>query len=110
MGAYNRTNGEPCCASDELIGRILRGEWGFQGHYVSDCWPIRDIHENHGLTKNGVESSAMALNAGCDLNCGCTYLCLKEAMADFIILNLLWVVCSLPVFTIGASMRDDAGD
>ncbi|MGN0295588.1 MAG: glycoside hydrolase family 3 protein, partial [Lachnospiraceae bacterium] len=80
MGAYNRTNDEPCCASEELMNRILRGKWGFQGHYVSDCWAIRDFHEHHGVTKNGVESSAMALNAGCDLNCGCTYLCLKEAL------------------------------
>lgn len=79
MGAYNRTNGEPCCASETLMKDILREEWGFQGHYVSDCWAIRDFHEHHGVTKNGVESSALALNAGCDLNCGCTYLCLKEA-------------------------------
>ena len=80
MGAYNRTNDEPCCASKELMGEILRGKWGFQGHYVSDCWAVRDFHDHHGVTKNGVESSAMALNAGCDLNCGCTYLCLKEAL------------------------------
>ena len=79
MGAYNRTNGEPCCASEVLINQILRGEWEFKGHYVSDCWAIRDFHENHRVTNNGVESSAMALNAGCDVNCGCTYLCLKEA-------------------------------
>ena len=40
----------------------------------------RDFHEHHMVTKNGVESSALALNKGCDLNCGCTYLCLKEAL------------------------------
>ncbi len=80
MGAYNRTNGEPCCANEELMNRILREKWQFQGHYVSDCWAIRDFHDHHHVTKNGVESSAMALNAGCDLNCGCTYLCLKEAL------------------------------
>lgn len=80
MGAYNRTNGEPCCASEELMGNILRGEWGFEGHYVSDCWAIRDFHDHHHITKNGVESSALALIKGCDLNCGCTYLCLKEAL------------------------------
>ena len=72
MGAYNRTNGEPCCASRELMG-LLRGEWGFEGHFVSDCWAIRDFHEGHHVTENAVESAAMALNAGCDLNCGCTY-------------------------------------
>ncbi len=72
MGAYNRTNGEPCCASDALMGK-LRGEWGFEGHFVSDCWAIRDFHENHKITASPVESAAKAIKAGCDLNCGCTY-------------------------------------
>ena len=72
MGAYNRTNGEPCCASKDLMGR-LRGDWGFEGHFVSDCWAIKDFHEGHHVTDNPVDSAAMALNAGCDLNCGCTY-------------------------------------
>ena len=31
MGAYNRLNGEPCCASPTLQ-RILRIEWGFDGY------------------------------------------------------------------------------
>ena len=73
MGAYNRTLGEACCASDYLIKDILRGRWGFKGHFVSDCWAIRDFHENHKITKTPEESAALALNAGCDLNCGCTY-------------------------------------
>jgi len=72
MGAYNRTNGEPCCASSFLMEK-LRSEWGFEGHFVSDCWAIRDFHENHHVTKVPVESVTMALKAGCDLNCGCTY-------------------------------------
>ncbi len=72
MGAYNRTNGEPCCASSDLMRR-LRTEWGFEGHFVSDCWAIRDFYEGHHVTDNAVDSAAMALNAGCDLNCGCTY-------------------------------------
>ena len=38
MGAYNRTNGEPCCGSKTLLQDILREEWGFEGHVVSDCW------------------------------------------------------------------------
>ena len=72
MGAYNRTNGEPCCASDHLMEK-LRGEWGFEGHFVSDCWAIRDFHENHHITEGPVDSVTKALKAGCDLNCGCTY-------------------------------------
>lgn len=74
MGAYNRVNGEPCCGSNTLIREILRGKWGFAGHVVSDCWAIRDFHEKHMVTSTPEESAAMALNAGCDLNCGHTYL------------------------------------
>lgn len=79
MGAYNRVNGEPCCGSETLIRDILRGKWGFEGHFVSDCWAIRDFHENHMVTASPAQSAAMALNAGCDLNCGVTYLHLLEA-------------------------------
>jgi beta-glucosidase len=73
MGAYNRTLGEACCASNFLLKEILRGRWGFKGHVVSDCWAIRDFHEYHKITKTPEESAALALNAGCDLNCVCTY-------------------------------------
>lgn len=79
MGAYNRTNGEPCCASKLLMQDILRGEWGFEGHYVSDCWAIRDFHERHLVSPDAKTSAAMALNAGCDLNCGSTYLQILKA-------------------------------
>ena len=64
MPAYNRTNGEPCCASDTLLRKILREDWGFQGYIVSDCWAIRDIHENHKVTRTPEESAAMAVKAG----------------------------------------------
>ncbi len=79
MGAYNRTNGEPCCASKTLMQDILRGEWGFEGHYVSDCWAIRDFHERHLISPDAKTSAAMAINAGCDLNCGNTYLHILNA-------------------------------
>ena len=82
MGAYNRTNGEPCCGSKTLMQDILRGEWGFQGHYVSDCWAIRDFHEHHMVTDTAEESAAMALKAGCDVNCGNTYLHMVKAYQD----------------------------
>ncbi|MBQ5787203.1 MAG: glycoside hydrolase family 3 protein, partial [Oscillospiraceae bacterium] len=78
MGAYNRTNGEPCCASPTLMKK-LRGDWGFEGHFVSDCWAIRDFHEGHHVTKNAAESAALALKTGCDLNCGNSYQCLMSA-------------------------------
>lgn len=69
MGAYNRTLGEPCCASELLLGRILRGEWNFQGHVVSDCGALTDLHLNHKITADAAESAALALQKGCDLGC-----------------------------------------
>ena len=71
MGAYTRLNGDPTCASPFLMGKLK--EWGFNGYFVSDCWAIRDFHESHHVTKTPTESAAMAINAGCDLNCGNTY-------------------------------------
>ncbi len=79
MGAYNRTNGEPCCGSKTLMQDILRGEWGFDGYYVSDCWAVRDFHTNHMVTDTAEESAALALKTGCDVNCGNTYLHMMKA-------------------------------
>lgn len=79
MGAYNRTNGEPCCAHEYLMEDVLRKRWGFEGHYVSDCWAIKDFHESHKVTDSPVESVCLALEKGCDLNCGCTYRSIMEA-------------------------------
>ena len=79
MGAYNRTNGEPCCGSKALMEDILRGQWEFKGHYVSDCWAVRDFHTNHMVTATAEESAALALKTGCDVNCGNTYLHMMSA-------------------------------
>lgn len=73
MGAYNRTNGEPCCAHSYLMDEVLRGKWKFEGHYVSDCWALKDFHEQHKVTNDANETIVLALEKGCDLNCGCTY-------------------------------------
>ena len=78
MGAYNRVNGEVCCGS-EFLQKKLRQEWGFAGHFVSDCWAIRDFHEHHMVTSDVYESAALAINKGTDLNCGNTYLYIYRA-------------------------------
>lgn len=73
MGAYNRVNGESCCASDKLIDKLLRKEWGFDGYFVSDCAAILDVIYKHKKTFNPAKGAAMAVNAGCDLECGVVY-------------------------------------
>ncbi len=85
MGAYNRTLDEPCCASRRLLVDTLRGRWGFQGHVVSDCGAIDDIHLHHKVTATAAASAALAVRMGCDLNCGCTYHDLVLAVKDGLI-------------------------
>jgi beta-glucosidase len=80
MGAYSRTLDEPCCASQRLLVDILRGEWQFDGHVVSDCGALTDIHEHHRLTHDAVESAALAISRGCDLDCGDVYKQLGQAV------------------------------
>jgi len=80
MGAYNRVNGEPSCASRYLMGKLR--EWGFDGYFVSDCWAINDFHAHHKVTETPEQSAAMALKAGCDINCGSTYLKMLDALAQ----------------------------
>lgn len=82
MGAYNRTNGEVCCGSKTLLKDILRDEWGFDGHVTSDCWAIKDFHEGHHVTETPVESVSLAVNNGCDLNCGGLFLYLVQAVKE----------------------------
>ncbi len=80
MGAFNRLNGEPCCASPTLLQRILRQEWGFDGYVVSDCGAIHDIYAHHKVVETAEEATAMAVRAGCDLNCGETSTVLLTAV------------------------------
>jgi beta-glucosidase len=85
MCAYNRTNGEPCCANTHLLGDILRGEWKFQGYVVSDCGAIDDIYQRHHFRKTAEEASAIAVKRGTDLECGETYKALVNAVKQGLI-------------------------
>jgi beta-glucosidase len=80
MCAYNSTNGEPCCGNEFLLSQVLRKEWGFRGHVVSDCGALDDLYEGHKVVKTKTEAAALALSRGVDLNCGDTYTKLPEAV------------------------------
>jgi beta-glucosidase len=113
MGAYNRVNGEPACASPTLLLKILRQEWGFggpdglEGYVVSDCWAIIDIYAHHRVVATPEEAAALAVQNGCELNCGSTYPALvgavkqgliSEATIDRAVERLFWARFRLGMF------------
>ena len=84
MTAYNRFRGKPCAASDLLVNDILRGEWGYRGMVVSDCWAVPDFYEkgHHEVVDNAVLAAALAAATGVDVECGSTYVNLPEAVTS----------------------------
>jgi beta-glucosidase len=81
MCAYNRVDGEPACGSQRLLKEILRDDWGFRGHVVSDCGAVRDFHKRHKVAGDEAEAAAWALKAGTDVNCGRYYAYLPAALS-----------------------------
>ncbi len=85
MSAYNAVDGVPCSCNSLLLNDILRKEWGFGGHVVSDCGAIYDIKKHHRYTSSHKESAALSLQKGCDLNCGDIYNYLTDAYEEDLI-------------------------
>jgi len=85
MGAYNSVYGQPACANPLLLTELLRKQWGFDGHVVSDCGAIYDICANHKFTATPEEAAAAAVKAGDDLCCGQDYNVLVRAAKDGLI-------------------------
>lgn len=108
MCAYNRTNDKPCCGSDELLMKILRGDWKFDGYITSDCWALVDFHDGHKVTANAVESAALAATNGVNLNCGSVYNpnlatavkqgLINESVVDSLLVHLLKTRFKLGMF------------
>jgi len=71
MCAYNAVDGVPACASELLLKHTLRDAWKFQGHVVSDCGAVADIHMDwaHRHVKTPEEAVALAVRAGTDVIC-----------------------------------------
>lgn len=82
MCAYNRTNDEPCCGSSRLLTTLLREDLGFQGHLLTDCGAVNDIHLHHQYTVNAVESVALAVKSGVGLDCGVSFQLIPEAVSQ----------------------------
>ena len=81
MCAYQRIDGQPCCAQTRYEQQILRDEWGFDGLITSDCGAITDfLPKWHNVAKDPAEASAKAILAGTDVECGSEYKNLPEAV------------------------------
>ncbi len=80
MGAYNRVYDESCSGSKFLLTDVLRKQWGFKGHIVSDCGAVTDIHEGHKIARTAAEACAIAIKAGLNVECGNTFENMQEAL------------------------------
>lgn len=80
MCAYNRIEGQPCCANDPLLVDILRNQWGFDGYVTSDCGAINDFAEYHKTHVNDMVAASDAMLAGTDLECGNLYTLLEQGV------------------------------
>ncbi|MEN8662520.1 MAG: glycoside hydrolase family 3 C-terminal domain-containing protein [Lentimonas sp.] len=85
MGAYNSLYDEPCNTNHFLLTELLRNKWGFDGHVVADCGAIRSVYAHHRHVVTAEEAVALAVKAGCDLDCGVTYGSLLTARKDGLI-------------------------
>jgi len=79
MMAYNSVNESPC-SSNVYLMYLLRKQWGFKGHIVSDCGAVDDIYLGHAKVETAAEASALAIKAGLNLECGETFRALGEAL------------------------------
>ncbi len=72
MSAYSAINGVPCSADRFLLTSLLRVRWGFRGYVTSDCDAVYNIFNPHHYVPTLHQAAALAMQAGCDLNCGDT--------------------------------------
>jgi hypothetical protein len=74
IGATNNAvNGTPACVNDWLLTHILREEWGFDGYVFSDAGSLSDVAGIRQHVKTREEAMALAVKAGCDIDCGRSY-------------------------------------
>jgi len=67
MTAFNDLSGVPTTGNADLVRRILRDEWHYQGLVVSDWNAIRELID-HGAATTPAEAAALALRASVDMD------------------------------------------
>ncbi len=72
MASYNEIDGVPSHASEWLLRKVLRQEWGFKGFVVSDYYAIWELHhrpDTHGhfVAADKKQAAALAVKAGVNI-------------------------------------------
>lgn len=67
MTAYNSVDGSPATASDWLLNKILRNEWGFSGFAISDAGATGGANVLHMTAANYPDATAKSIPAGLDV-------------------------------------------
>jgi beta-glucosidase len=67
MTSFNDVLDVPATASEWLLTEVLRNQWGFNGFVVSDYTCVEELVD-HGVAEDLQDASALALNAGLDMD------------------------------------------
>ncbi len=67
MPSYNEVDGVPSHANKNLLQKLLREEWGFNGFLVADYYAIGEMQSRHGIVATKAEAAKLALEAGVDV-------------------------------------------
>ena len=68
MPAHNEINGIPAHAHEGYLTDLIRGEWGFEGFYVSDWMDIQRLETAHKIVDSEKEADKVAVLAGMDVH------------------------------------------
>ena len=85
MSGFHEISGEPMSSNRYLLTDVLRGEFGFDGFVVSDCYSVQEL-VNHRRATNNARAAELSLRAGIDMDmCSKAYL---EELAGVVEKNL----------------------
>ena len=84
MCAYHRYESIPCCSNERLLVDILREKWGYESIILTDCDAINNYYTKgqHETQPDAKHASADAILHGTDLECGISFIALKDALKE----------------------------
>jgi beta-D-xylosidase 4 len=65
--------GIPSCANSALQNDMVRGDWAWDGFFVSDCDAIGNIFSPHNFAPTAQGAAVAGILGGTDVDCGTTY-------------------------------------